>query len=136
VGETVNLAILSGHDALYLDQAAYPAALSPHDWAGKRIPLHATSDGKVLLAWLPEAELAGCLTPPLQRFADHTIIALGEFPRVLAEVRRCGFAAAAEELEAGLTAVAALVCSAEGDVVASISVSARASASRSSAPLQ
>src|SRR6266699_4668511 len=46
VGETVNLAILSGRDALYLDQAAGPAALSPHNWAGRRIPLHATSDGK------------------------------------------------------------------------------------------
>ena len=67
VGETVNLVILSGRDALYLDQAAGPAALSPHNWAGRRIPLHATSDGKVLLAYLPEAELAGCLTPPLRR---------------------------------------------------------------------
>ena len=41
VGETVNLAILSGRDALYLDQVAGPAALSPHNWAGRRIPLHA-----------------------------------------------------------------------------------------------
>src|ERR1043166_4877552 len=32
VGETVNLAILSGRDVLYLDQAAGPAALSPHSW--------------------------------------------------------------------------------------------------------
>ena len=31
VGETVNLVILSGRDALYLDQAAGPAALSPHN---------------------------------------------------------------------------------------------------------
>ena len=29
-GETGNQAILSGHDALYMDQAAGPAALSPH----------------------------------------------------------------------------------------------------------
>src|SRR6266436_4634836 len=38
MGETVNLAILSGCDALYLDQAVGPAALSPHNWAGQRIP--------------------------------------------------------------------------------------------------
>ena len=74
VGETVNLAILSGRDALYLDQAAGPAALSPHNWAGRRIPLHATSDGKVLLAYLPEAELAAmpdAAAGPLHRAHDH-----------------------------------------------------------------
>ena len=123
VGETINLAILSGRDALYLDQAAGPAALSPHNWAGKRIPLHATSDGKVLLAYLSEAELAGCLTPPLRRFTDRTITTLGEFSRVLAEVRRRGYATAVEALEAGLTAVAAPVRNAGGDVVASIGTS-------------
>jgi DNA-binding IclR family transcriptional regulator len=128
VGETVNLAILSGRDALYLDQVAGPAALSSHNWAGQRIPLHATSDGKVLLAYLSaaelsDAELAGRLTPPLRRYTEHTITTIAELRRVLAEVRQQGFATAVEELEAGLTAVAAPVADAEGQVVASVSAS-------------
>ena len=123
VGETVNLAILSGRDALYLDQVAGPAALSPHNWAGQRIPLHATSDGKVLLAYLSEGELAACLAPPLARFTDRTITDLAEFGELLAEVRRRGFATAVEELEAGLTAIAVPVRNAEGNVIASISAS-------------
>jgi DNA-binding IclR family transcriptional regulator len=123
VGETVNLAILSGRDALYLDQVAGPAALSPHNWAGQRIPLHATSDGKVLLAYLPEAELAECLAPPLARFTQRTVTAPGDLARLLAEVRRQGYATAVDELEAGLTAVAAPVRNAEGTVVASVSAS-------------
>jgi DNA-binding IclR family transcriptional regulator len=123
VGETVNLAILSGRAALYLDQVAGPAALSPHNWAGQRIPLHATSDGKVLLAYLPEAELAERLATPLARFTDRTITAAADFARLLAEVRRQGYGTAVEELEAGLTAVAAPVRNAEGTVVASISAS-------------
>jgi DNA-binding IclR family transcriptional regulator len=123
VGETVNLAILSGRDALYLDQAAGPAALSPHNWAGRRIPLHATSDGKVLLAYLPEDELAASLVPPLARFTERTITAVAEFPALLAEVRRRGYATAADELEAGLTAIAAPVRNAEGTVIASVSAS-------------
>jgi DNA-binding IclR family transcriptional regulator len=123
VGETVNLAILSGRDALYLDQVAGPAALSPHNWAGQRIPLHATSDGKVLLAYLSQAELAGCLTPPLRRFTDRTITTLDELSPVLAKVRQRGYATAVDELEAGLTAIAAPVRNAEGRVVASISAS-------------
>jgi DNA-binding IclR family transcriptional regulator len=123
VGETVNLAILSGRDALYLDQAAGPAALSPHNWAGQRIPLHATSDGKVLLAYLPAAEAASCLAPPLARFTDRTVTDPAEFSRLLAEVRQRGFATAVDELEAGLTAVAAPVRDAEGRVVASLAAS-------------
>ncbi len=123
VGETVNLAILSGRDALYLDQVAGPAALSPHNWAGQRIPLHATSDGKVLLAYLSEGELTERLAPPLARFTDRTITAAAEFGDLLAEVRRRGFATAVEELEAGLTAIAAPVRNAEGNVIASISAS-------------
>jgi DNA-binding IclR family transcriptional regulator len=138
VGETVNLAILAGRDALYLDQVAGPAALSPHNWAGQRIPLHATSDGKVLLAYLSGTELADTgladtgladtglaerLTLPLPRFTEHTITALAELRRVLAEVRQRGFATAVEELEAGLSAVAAPVRDAEGTVIASVSAS-------------
>jgi len=123
VGETVNIAILSGSDALYLDQVAGPAALSPHNWAGQRIPLHATSDGKVLLAYLPAEEVAEHLTPPLRRFTDRTITSRAGFPRLLAEVRRRGYATAVEELETGLTAIAAPVRNAEGQVIASISAS-------------
>ena len=123
VGETVNLAILSGRDALYLDQVAGPAALSPHNWAGQRIPLHATSDGKVLLAYLPEAERTACLAHPLARFTDRTITSEAELDERLAEVRRRGFATAVEEFEAGLTAIAAPIRNGEGNVIASISTS-------------
>ena len=123
VGETVNLAILSGGDALYLNQVAGPAALSPHNWAGQRIPLHATSDGKVLLAYRPAEEILEHLVLPLERFTGHTVTDLPEFGRVLAQVREHGYATAVDELEDGLTAVAAPVRDAEGAVAASISAS-------------
>src|SRR5215469_13079541 len=123
VGETVNLAILSGRDALYLDQVAGPAALSPHNWAGQRIPLHATSDGKVLLAYRPAAEIFEHLVLPLERFTGHTVTALPQFGRLLAQVRERGYATAVDELEDGLTAVAAPVRNAEGTVIASVSAS-------------
>jgi DNA-binding IclR family transcriptional regulator len=102
---------------------AGPAALSPHNWAGQRIPLHATSDGKVLLAHRPAAEILEHLVLPLERFTEYTITALPEFGRVLAQVRERGYATTVDELEDGLTAVAAPVRNAEGTVVASISAS-------------
>jgi DNA-binding IclR family transcriptional regulator len=123
VGETVNLAILSGREALYLDQVAGPAALSPHNWAGQRIPLHATSDGKVLLACCSAAEIVAHLVLPLERFTEHTVTAVPDFGRLLAQVRELGYATAVDELEEGLTAIAAPVRNAEGTVIASVSAS-------------
>jgi DNA-binding IclR family transcriptional regulator len=123
VGETVNLAILSDRDALYLDQVAGPAALSPHNWAGQRIPLHATSDGKVLLAYRSAAEINEHLVLPLERFTAHTVTALPQLSSLLAQVRERGYATAVDELEDGLTAVATPVRNAEGTVAASISAS-------------
>ena len=124
VGETVNLAILSGRDALYLDQVAGPAALSPHNWAGQRIPLHATSDGKVA-AGLPArggpGRVPDAAAGPVHRPHGHRPRPAS--PALLAAIRRQGYATAVEELEAGLTAVAAPVRNAEGVVVASISAS-------------
>ena len=54
-GETVNIAVLSESSALYLDQVAGSSALQPHNWVGQHIPLHATSNGKVLLSGLDDA---------------------------------------------------------------------------------
>ena len=67
--------------------------------------------------------LAECLAPPLARFTNRTITKAADFARPLAEVRRQGYATAVEELEEGLTAVAAPVRNAEGTVIASISAS-------------
>ena len=95
-GETVNLATLSGHSALYLDQVASSSALQPHNWVGQHIPLHATSNGKVLLAWLPEAELDELLGR-LPAFTGATITTKPRFKRALAVVRDQGYAVAVDE---------------------------------------
>src|SRR5579875_2944096 len=56
-GETVNVAVLSQSSALYLDQVAGSSSLQAHNWVGQHIPLHATSNGKVLLSGLDGADL-------------------------------------------------------------------------------
>ncbi|MFL6099823.1 MAG: IclR family transcriptional regulator [Actinomycetales bacterium] len=123
VGETVNVAVLSGHEALYLDQVAGPSALQLHMWAGQRIPLHATSNGKILLAFAPPGTAAALLTDPLPRFTDNTIVSLAELQDQLDLVRSRGYATAVDELERGLTAVAAPIFGIDGHVVASVSAS-------------
>ena len=59
-GEIVTLAIAKRFGLVYVDQADPPGPPSP-DWTSRHIPLHATSSGKVFLAWLPEEERAAVL---------------------------------------------------------------------------
>jgi DNA-binding IclR family transcriptional regulator len=120
--ETINVAVLSGGDALYLDQVAPPSGFQLHNWVGQRIPLHATSNGKVLLAHVPAARLDE-LTAVLRPFTDRTITDRARLWEELETVRRRGYAVAVDELEIGLTAVAAPVTGPNGIVIASLSAS-------------
>jgi DNA-binding IclR family transcriptional regulator len=121
-GETVNLATLSGNSALYLDQVAGSSALQSHNWVGQHIPLHATSNGKVLMAWLEDKELSDLLGR-LPAYTGQTVTNKAALRKQLAQVREDGYAVAVDELEVGLTAIAAPVHNAHGDVICSISVS-------------
>ena len=121
-GETVNLAVLADQSALYLDQVAGSSALQPHNWVGQHIPLHATSNGKVLLSGLDQRRLDETLGK-LASYTPRTIVRKAELRRELDQVREQGYAVAVDELEVGLTAAAAPVRNAHGDVIASMSVS-------------
>jgi DNA-binding IclR family transcriptional regulator len=121
-GETVNIAVLSDRSALYLDQVAGQSALQSHNWVGQHIPLHATSNGKVLLSALSAEEIEKRL-PRLPSYTAETVTTRSRLRRDLAQVREQGYAVAVDELEVGLTAIAAPIRNAHGDVIASISVS-------------
>lgn len=121
-GETVNIAVLSESSALYLDQVAGSSALQPHNWVGQHIPLHATSNGKVLLSGLDRKQLDSTLSK-LTAYTPSTITAKAKLRAELDRVREQGYAVAVDELEVGLTAAAAPIRNAHGDTVASMSVS-------------
>ena len=109
--------------ALYLDQVAGSSALQSHNWVGQHIPLHATSNGKVLLSELAEHELDAALPAPARatptRRSPRGAAARGA-RRAYGEL---GYALAVDELEVGLTAAAAPIRSAHGDIIASMSIS-------------
>jgi DNA-binding IclR family transcriptional regulator len=121
IGETVNLTLLSGHEVLYVDQVAGPSALQPKDWVGQRLPTHATSNGKVLLAHLPPDRLDEELSRPLERLTAHTLTERRALEGDLRRVRERGYATAIDELEFGLTAIAAPIRDADGQVIATVS---------------
>jgi DNA-binding IclR family transcriptional regulator len=129
LGETVNIVILSGTETLYLDQVAGTSALQIHNWIGRRNPVHATANGRVLLAHasVGEAEAilgaASTTSGRLRAITTNTITDRAALQTSLEGVRRDGYAVAVDELEIGLTAVAAPIRGVDGSVIASISVS-------------
>jgi DNA-binding IclR family transcriptional regulator len=119
VGETVNVAVLQEQWAVNVGQARGPSAVSAHNWVGQLTPPHATSSGKVLLAFADPARPL----PPLRRFTPHTVTDPAALRAELAAVRATGVARTVEEYEVGLSAVAAPVRDRFGAVVAAVSVS-------------
>jgi DNA-binding IclR family transcriptional regulator len=97
-GEIVTLAIAKRFGLVYVDQADPPGPASP-DWTSRHIPLHATSSGKVFLAWLPDDERAAVLPATLERFTSHTIVDRAALDDELERVRRDGYASCLGEYD-------------------------------------
>src|SRR6187551_3284241 len=119
-GETANIAIPTPAGVARLAQVDSNHPLGAGNWVGRRIPIHASSMGKVFMAF-------GAAQPPfgrLARLGPRTIVSLDALLAELDDVRRNGYATTWEELDEGLCSAAAPVRGARGSVIAAISVSA------------
>jgi IclR family acetate operon transcriptional repressor len=117
-GETINLGVPTPTGVEHLAQRDSRHFVGAGNWVGRRVPLHATANGKLFLAWG-----AAPLPPRLERLAPNTITSAELLDQELARIRTRGFATAADELEHGLAALAAPVHGPTGAVVAALSVS-------------
>lgn len=119
-GETANIAIPTPAGVARLAQVDSNHPLGAGNWVGRRIPIHASSLGKVFMAF-------GAAQPPfgrLARLGPRTITSIDDLLAELERVRRDGYATTWEELDDGLCSTAAPVRGARGSVIAAISVSA------------
>jgi IclR family acetate operon transcriptional repressor len=124
-GETAHVGILHGTQVVTVQLVDGRHDVRMHGTLGKRSPAHASSLGKVLLAYFPEPEIDEFLRAcDLKPVTPHTVVDPAEFRRHLREIRALGYALDNEELELGLRCVAAPITDHTGRVVASVSVSA------------
>jgi DNA-binding IclR family transcriptional regulator len=118
-GETINLAITGSLGVEQIAQEDSRHFLGGTNWVGRRVPHHCSANGKALLAFgaarLPDSEL--------ERLTPHTIVDPDKLEAELKKARARGYATAADELEPGLSAVAAPVFSPDRVAVAALSVS-------------
>ena len=123
-GETASLAILSGAAVLLLDTVESSRALRAALPVGQRRPVHCSSVGKALIAWLPDHEVNRIVEETgLTRYTPNTITDVERLHQELAAVRKRGYALDMEEFEEDLRCVGAPIWDDTGTVLASISIS-------------
>jgi IclR family transcriptional regulator, KDG regulon repressor len=117
-GETATLSVPGDHDAITVDFVPGTHQVQPVSRLGRPSVAHASSAGKAMLAFAGRAVPPG----PLRAYTNHTITDRDELERELERIRQRGYALAPEEREPGLSAVAAPVWSAGGELEAVIAL--------------
>lgn len=122
--ETAHLCILEAAHVIYIDKIEPARSVRMITRIGASNPVHCTSVGKAILAFLPEERIADILRRTrFERFTNRTI-ATPEALRVeIEKTRRRGYAVDDEELEEGLRCIAVPVLDAQRFPVAAVSVS-------------
>ena len=121
---TSNLAILQGHDVLYIEKLNNPAhVIQIATRVGGTAPAHATALGKVLVAALPSDRRDRWLREhTFLPVTEHTITSRSEFEQVLTFVIENGYALDEEEQNLRTVCVAAPIRDHTGETVAAISL--------------
>lgn len=123
-GESASLALLDGDEVVYVARVTVRRIMSINVSPGTRVAAHATSMGRILLAWQPHDRVERYLTETgLTPHTGHTVTDPDQFRGALARVRRQGWSMVSEELEVGLISVSAPVRDHTGAVVAALASS-------------
>ena len=123
-GDSASLAVRSGRDILYVCHIPTNRRIRLGAAVGTRFPLHATSMGKVLLAFQGEAAIDEFLAgPALARLTERTVTDPQAFRARLQNIRDSRYDSALDELDYGIVSVAVPIIGPDDRVVAAINCS-------------
>jgi len=109
-GETANLAILDGTEAVFIAQVQCREMMRILVKLGSRVPLHASGVGKAIFAALPDEQIDAILkVKGLPRITEHTIVAPETMWAALKVIRQRGYSFDDEEHAPGTRCVAATI---------------------------
>ena len=120
--EVVHLVVLDDDRALYIERLMSRPEVHVQSRVARRLPLHATGPGKVLLAHSPPEFIEKIISTGLPQQASNTITDPAQLRHVLADIRATGYCLSRDEMTDGASSVAAPVRGGAGEVIASISV--------------
>ena len=127
-GETVNLAVLTGDRVLYLVRLRNADLVTANIQVGSTLPAVHTSIGKLLLAYLGDADLQSRVTDASfsANSGPNAKVSLAELRDELRAIRDQGWSMQDEELAYGLRSVAAPITAPDGRVLAGVNLAVQA----------
>jgi IclR family acetate operon transcriptional repressor len=126
LGETSHITVREGSQVLFIDHHAPTGqVVSVAGQTGEFAPLYCTAHGKALVA---DMDLDGLQTvlgrAPLHAYTKTTIVSLPKLAKVCAQIRADGFALDDGEYIDEVRCVAAPIRDGQGEIVASVGISA------------
>ena len=123
-GQTVHLGVLDGKSGVYVDKVEGTRSIIVYSRIGRRMPIHTTAIGKVLLAFQSPALIGKTLDGyDFARSTENTITQREVYEAALEKVRSDGFAVDEQENVRGCRCAAVPIRSHDGKPVAAISIS-------------
>lgn len=118
IDETVDISILDGASARFIDQVAAPQRLRAVSAIGASFPLHCTANGKAMLASLPDDVVMAMLPTRLPRYTERTITTRSRLLAELNEIRNTRIAIDDQEHTVGIIALGMAIQDPIGTVAA------------------
>jgi len=134
VGHGIAAGVVQGGEVVYVERIEASTEIRVHHQLGGRRPIHTSSLGKAIVAFLPPDEVEAILRDyHFERFTEYTIVDREAYLRDLAKVRRQGWSLSRNEGVLGGTSLSAPVFDHTGRVMGAIGVSSVSSALRGAA---
>ncbi len=121
--EAVHLILRSGNYGVYIDKIDSPHPIGLQVYIGKRIMLHSSAAGKVILAYMSKEKRVQILSEVgLPKFTDQTLVEFEKIEKELVEILNKGYAWNRGENRTDVYSIAAPIFDATGEVVGTLSL--------------
>ena len=127
VHESASASVLDGTDIIYIARVPIRRIMSVKINIGTRMPAHATSMGRVLLAGLATPDLKAMISNlEIPKYTRNTITSKSVLLQEINKVRAQGWSINDQELEYGLRSIAVPIFNKAEEIIASINISTTA----------
>jgi len=105
LNETIDLSVIQGKAAVFIDQIPGNHRLRAVSAVGERFPLHCTACGKSLLTSLSPEKFERLLHNPLERYTPNTITSAAALQKEIRKAQKDAIAYDVEEYTEGICAI-------------------------------
>lgn len=122
VGQTVTLVVIDAKSLLVVDRLLGFDMLEISVRPGSILPLHATSHGKIAMAFSRQPLMELARSRPLERLTPFTVTNWEQLEEQIALIRRQGWSSSPQEIMLGINALSAPIFDRTGDCIAALAI--------------